>query len=256
MNETCNNHCGLFDFMANQVGIKVLHPGGYKSTKELCSNCDINEDSHVLDLACGVGTTSFFIQDKYGCKITGIDIDENLINIAKEDQIAKNKEKSISFQVADGLKLPFADNTFDIIIAQAFFILIDNSEQALKEIFRVLKPGGSFGSLELSWFKSPSEESYTELKSKTCDSFIPRVKTFEEWESMVASANLTHIATSKKPMDSGMLKMLRSEGLANFMKIMLKMISKTHIRQRMMSVQKAFRKHNSYLGYGIYLYKK
>ncbi len=61
MSDRCNNKCGLFDFMANEVGIKVLHPGGYKATKELCSMCNMDERSHVLDLACGAGTSSFFM---------------------------------------------------------------------------------------------------------------------------------------------------------------------------------------------------
>jgi sarcosine/dimethylglycine N-methyltransferase len=109
----------------------------------------------MLDLACGVGTTSFFIQDKYGCRVTGIDIDENLINIAKKPQDKKKKKDNISFKVADALKLPFPDNTFDTVIAQALLILIDDNEKALEEISRVLKPGGCFGSLELSWFTTP-----------------------------------------------------------------------------------------------------
>ena len=48
-----NGKCGLFDFMANTVGLKVLHPGGYKATDELCSTLEIKKDSHVLDVACG-----------------------------------------------------------------------------------------------------------------------------------------------------------------------------------------------------------
>jgi len=73
---------------------------------------------------------------------------------------------------------------------------------------------------------------------------------------MVKSKRLTHISTFKKPMDSGMLKMLESEGLANFLKIMFKMIKNSNIRKRMMYVQEAFGKYNNYLGYGIYHYKK
>lgn len=225
----CSNQCGLFDFMVNQVGIRVLHPGGYESTKELCSKCNIEESSHVLDLACGVGTTSFYIQDRYGCRVTGVDIAENLIDVAKRALMRKGKEDKITFKVANALKLPYPDNTFDTIISQAFFILIDERETALKEISRVLKPGGYFGSLELSWFKTPPEEAYEELVRKACNEFIPRVLTFEDWEELFASKSLVHVDTSKYQMNPGMLKLLNSEGLVNFVRIMFKMTSNPNV---------------------------
>jgi hypothetical protein len=49
-NDSCNNNCALFDFMANTLGIKVLHPGGYKATEEMLSLMNLNENSYVLDL--------------------------------------------------------------------------------------------------------------------------------------------------------------------------------------------------------------
>jgi hypothetical protein len=73
---------------------------------------------------------------------------------------------------------------------------------------------------------------------------------------MVKSKKLIHLSTSKKPMESGMLKMLESEGFVNFAKIMFKMISNSKMRKRVMYVQEAFGKYNDYLGYGIYCYKK
>ena len=256
MTDTCNAQCGLFDFMAHEIGIKVLHPGGYKSTGELCLKSNITKNSVVLDLACGVGTTSFYIQDGFGCKVIGVDIDKNLISIAKESLIKRTNKDKITFKVANAFELPFRDNTFDAIVSQAFFILIDDKEKALEEISRVLKSGGFWGSLELSWFKVPPREAYNELVTKTCSDFIPRVLTFEDWEKFFASQNLIHIDTSKHPMDSGMLKMLQSEGLGNFIRIMCRVLSNSQARKRMMDVQATFRKYKQYLGYGIYSYEK
>ena len=248
--------CGLFDFMANQVGIKVLHPGGYKSTDELCSPFGLNKDSHVLDVACGAGTTAFHLVNKYGCKVIGFDISESLIAIANKKLEKSNRKNQIQFDVANALDISYPDNTFDTVISQAFFILIDEKKQALKEITRVLKPGGYFGALELSWFEDPPEEAYQELLENTCQDFIPRVVRFEEWEKFFESANLSHMATSKYPMTSGVLKMFESEGFYIAIKIMLKMLGNSQMRKRMMSVQNTFRKNNDYLGYGIFGYRK
>ena len=107
---SCKKSCSLFDFMANTMGIKVLHPGGYVATEKLSSLCQLNESSHVLDVACGTGTTSMYLSRKYQCRVTGIDRAENLIKIARE-KLKNTKLRKISFDIGDALLLPYADNT-------------------------------------------------------------------------------------------------------------------------------------------------
>jgi ubiquinone/menaquinone biosynthesis C-methylase UbiE len=255
-NDSCENNCGLFDFMANSIGIKVLHPGGYQATDKLCSMLNLSDDSKVLDLACGVGTTSLRIHKNFKCDVTGIDISETLIETANRNLLNTKLNDKVRFKVADALELPFPDNSFDSVIAQAFFILIDEKEKAIDEIFRVLKPNGYFGSLELSWFKKPSEEAFNELKAKTCNDFIPRVSLFEEWEKLFTSVGFDHIRTIKNPMVGGMLKMVKTEGILNFIRIMQKLMNNSVDRKRMMDVQKTFDKYNDYLGYGLFSFKK
>lgn len=254
--DSCENNCGLFDFMANEIGIKVLHPGGYEATDKLCSMLNLSDESKILDLACGVGSTSFRIHKDFKCEVTGIDISENLIKEANTQLLNKKLTDKVRFSVSDAFALPFPDNSFDAIIAQAFFILIDDKEKALNEIYRVLKPNGYFGSLELSWFKKPSGEVFNELKSKTCNDLIPRVAIFEDWEKLFASVGFTHIKTIKSPMVGGMFKMIKTEGFINFLKIIQKMIKNQVNRKRMMTVQNTFNKYNDYLGYGIFSFRK
>ena len=256
MNKNHNIKCGLFDFMVYTLGIKVLHPGGYKSTTELCSLLELDKDSHVLDVACGTGTTSFFLAKKYNCKVTGFDISKTLIEIANKNLIKNNYKDKITFEVADALKIPYPDSYFDSVISQAFFILIDDKVDALKEIVRVLKPGGFLGALELSWLKKPPEDIYEEFIAKTCNDFIPRVIQFDEWENFFRSVSLRHKTTFKHPMKSSMLEMFATEGISNSLKIIFKMIGNSENRQRMMNVQNTFSKYNDYLGYGIYAYEK
>lgn len=254
--DSCDINCGLFDFMANTVGIKVLHPGGYDATDKVLSMLNLNKDSHVLDLACGVGTTSFYLFNKYNCSVTGIDISKVLIDNAIAHLEKSGIEEKISFEVGDAFNIPYPDKTFDAVIAQAFFILIDNKERALEEIHRVLKPGGYLGSLELSWFKIPPKDAYDELVEKTCNNFIPRMVKFEEWEEFFKSKKFNHIKTIKNPMNMGMTQMLKAEGLINFIKILSKIMFNGKNRKRMMEVQSTFNKYNDFVGYGIYCLKK
>jgi len=79
---------------------------------------------------------------------------------------------------------------------------------------------------------------------------------FEEWEEFFQSKNFRHIKTIKNPMSSGMLQMLKIEGLFNFIKIVIKMMTNSKNRKRMMDVQNTFDKYNDYIGYGIFCFKK
>ncbi len=251
----CDTQCGLFEFMSQEAGIKVLHPGGMDSTQKLLEAAQINSESNILDLACGAGTTSFFIANRYDANITGIDIDEILIEQANE-KLESRQNKKMKFTVADALTLPYPEATFDLVIAQAFLILIDEQKQALNEIYRVLKPGGIFASLELSWNKIPDKNGFDELVEKTCNTFIPRMKTFDDWIGFFENSGFREINALRYKMPSGMIQMLKAEGIKNFLHFMFRMISRSLVRKRMMDVQTAFKKYDEFVGYGIYSMKK
>jgi len=110
--------CDTFDFMANVIGLPVLHPGGFKATDEMANLCNINKDTKVLDIACGKGTNDCYLVERFGCSVTGIDLDENLIKQAKELAKKKRLPDKLTFKVANAEKLPFSDNEFDVSIFQ------------------------------------------------------------------------------------------------------------------------------------------
>ena len=99
--------------------------------------------SSILDIGCGMGREAFCLYDK-GFKVTGIDISEKVIDIAKN--IAKTNNAKIDFLVSNGLDLPFANSTFDIIIiwAQTFGLFYGekNQQYIIGECKRVLKNNG------------------------------------------------------------------------------------------------------------------
>jgi ubiquinone/menaquinone biosynthesis C-methylase UbiE len=94
----------------------------------------------ILDLGCGPGQTTKFLSEE-GCKnIIGTDISEGMVKKAK----ALNP--SIKFEVADMLKLPYADKSFSSAVA--FYAIVHFTEtelkKAFKETYRVLVDGGQF----------------------------------------------------------------------------------------------------------------
>ena len=140
----CNSisKCDIFDFMAKFVGLSVLHPGGFAATEKLLGLCQIDKDRRILDIACGKGTTSIFIAKKFGCKVIGIDISHELIEEAKFLAGKSNVNHLLEFKVAFATSLPFNDNEFDVTIAQAMLVLIDEKPSVIKEGGKILGKRG------------------------------------------------------------------------------------------------------------------
>lgn len=102
--------CDIFDFMANHVGLTVIHPGGFDATRKLLGSCHIDRDSKILDIGCGKGTTSILLAQKYGCNVVGLDLSEDLLTQATRLAKRKGLEHKVSFRAGDALNMPFADN--------------------------------------------------------------------------------------------------------------------------------------------------
>lgn len=101
----------------------------------------------TLELGCGTGAyTEIFAKEKW--HLTATDLVPELAEATKK-RAAKNKgSRSLKIAVADAKKLRFADKSFDTVIGNSVLHHIIPVEQGLKEIFRVLKPGGKIAFTE------------------------------------------------------------------------------------------------------------
>lgn len=256
----CNNSidkCDIFDFMAKYVGLSVLHPGGFVSTKRLLDTCKIDKSKRVLDIACGKGTTSILIAKRFGCKIVGIDICPDLIKEAKKLAKRNRVDHLVEFQVADATQLPFNDNEFDVIIAQAMLVLIEKKETVIKESLRVLKPNGLAGWIELTWQKQPTDEFMRQVSEVICAYCMLNVKTAENWDKFFINAGAQQLNTEIYPMYfGGFLGMIKDEGFVNSIRVIKKYLIDKKIRTRMMAMNRFFKQNEDIFGYGIYTVKK
>lgn len=94
----------------------------------------------VLDLCTGTGDIAGFI-DK-SCKVIGVDFSDKML------EIARKKYPWINFIEGDCTNLPFEDNYFDVVTISFGLRNIENYDNALDEIYRVLKPNGLFMHLD------------------------------------------------------------------------------------------------------------
>jgi ubiquinone/menaquinone biosynthesis C-methylase UbiE len=110
---------------------------------------ELNGNEKILDVGCGTGILACEIAKKFkDVSIFGIDISENLINLANR-KINENGY-NIDFRVGSVLELPYKQNTFDVVLTSIMFHQLDVGEKrkAVDEIYRVLKPDGRYVAAE------------------------------------------------------------------------------------------------------------
>jgi ubiquinone/menaquinone biosynthesis C-methylase UbiE len=90
----------------------------------------------MLDLGCGTGHWTEFLIKK-GFQLTGVDISESMLNIAKDKNLAAD------FLWANSENLPFEDESFNSIVSITMLEFVENLDKVIQEIYRVLKRGGS-----------------------------------------------------------------------------------------------------------------
>ena len=94
-----------------------------------------------LDIGCGEGYNTR-IAAKRGASMTAIDISPVFIDSAKESE--RQKPLGIKYQIASAIDMPFLDESFDFAIATMSLMDVSNTEKALSEAYRVIKPNGFF----------------------------------------------------------------------------------------------------------------
>jgi len=107
---------------------------------------DFRPEHQILDLCCGQGRHSLELASRGFTHVTGLDYSDLLINLAKERAAAARLESSVTFQQGDASSLPYEGHKFDIVMCLGnsfgYFHSINDDILVLKEIARVLKPGG------------------------------------------------------------------------------------------------------------------
>jgi ubiquinone/menaquinone biosynthesis C-methylase UbiE len=97
--------------------------------------------SEILDAGCGTGVHSIRAA-QCGYRVRAIDVSTVALRRARQLALEANLSDAIEFQSADLTRLPFDDQSFQTIFSWGVVIHIEDMEQALRELARVLKPGG------------------------------------------------------------------------------------------------------------------
>jgi SAM-dependent methyltransferase len=236
-----------YTFMA-LIGKKVIHPGGRRATEELYRFADFQVEQHVLDVGAGVGTTAIEIANRFGCRVTAIDIDPIMLEQAQANVRAAGLDNQVTVTTGDVQSLQYADDSFDRVIMEAVMMFVDQPVAA-REVVRVCRPNGYVIDHEFIYTRPPTQE------AQSCfDQVCPGVsfESAETWTMLYAGAGLANIRHVTGPfvmMTPG--GMVLDEGMGNLMRMMGRVMSRAAHVQKMQWVMLRMLRIKSYLGYVV-----
>lgn len=122
-------------------GAGYVSTGGPGTTKEFVDLLNLKPGQKVLDVGCGIGGGDFYMAKTFGVEVLGLDLSDNMVDIAMERAIAE-KLPSVQFEVSDATKRIFLEGSFDVIYSRDTILHIDDKLALFKRFHSWLKPGG------------------------------------------------------------------------------------------------------------------
>lgn len=141
-----NNIAGRYDFLNHFLSFNIDRLWRKKAIRSLKKH----NPQLLLDVATGTGDMAFESLKLNPIQVTGIDLSEGMLQVARQKAAVRNLTDKMVFILGDSEQLPFDSNTFDAITVAFGVRNFEHLTTGLSEMFRVLKPGGQVVILEFS----------------------------------------------------------------------------------------------------------
>lgn len=114
------------------------------------SELALSHPAKILDIATGTGDFAILAAEKLKAHVTATDISNGMMQIGRKKVAERNLDEYVTFERQDCTALSYPNDSYDAVIAAFGIRNFQDLEQGLKEMYRVLKPGGAFCVLELT----------------------------------------------------------------------------------------------------------
>lgn len=243
-----------FNLLADMGHTK--HIGGMAATERLAQIIDPQPGDEILDVGCGVGIGAVYLAQRFGCRVSGVDLMPRMVERARERAERHGVLDRVDFRVADMHALPFAGSSFSSAIAESVLSFSADKAQVVEELARVVEPGGMVAFTEAIWVQPPPPGK-VDFMARAAG--MPHgILSHEEWQAIIEASDLQQVIAESYALTArqesknqyrriGLSDYLRT--LGNFFRAIANPQYRGVFRSAMSSVPRDYFKH---IGYGIY----
>jgi demethylmenaquinone methyltransferase / 2-methoxy-6-polyprenyl-1,4-benzoquinol methylase len=121
----------------------------------LVSRVEATPGETVLDVACGTGSVALALVRRYGCRVVGVDQSPEMLAAGRRRVATARLSDRITLLEARAEALPFADASFDGLTFTYLLRYVDDPGTTLRELARVVRPGGRIAALDFHLPRNP-----------------------------------------------------------------------------------------------------
>jgi len=149
-----------------------FHGRGLEATAEMVGQLGIAPDDHLLDIGSGIGGPARYIARRFGCRVTGIDLTEEFVKVARRLTERLDMLERVRFEQGDALAMPFLAGSFAGAYSMNVSMNIEDKGRLYSAVKRVLRRGGWLLLSELAKGPGPAMAYPTPWAATAAASFL------------------------------------------------------------------------------------
>ena len=161
------------------------HYGGVEANDILAQKAGIQPTSYVLDVGSGMGGPARYLAARYGCRVMGLDVTESRYRSALRLTKMVKLDHLVDFHLGNALNMPFADDTFDVVVGQETWAHIPEKARLIAECTRVVKVDGVIAFTDIL---RRGVLDHSEMERLQQDMAIPTLETAEGYGQLLAES--------------------------------------------------------------------
>ena len=170
-------------------GDECPHPEAMEHTNQIMADALVlGSATRVLDLGCGYGSTARYLAANFGCTVTGVNISEKELELARHRSREAGLDHLLSLELGDFHGLGYPDASYDVVWSQEAFLHAADKVAVLSECRRILKSGGTLVFTDILVRRDTPDEDREKIYDRVKS---PDMWDLEEYRSALSNLGLS-----------------------------------------------------------------